>query len=90
MTNPDLQCGDYIQNRTVFLMETVTEAIRAVNASSNFTLGFASFPLHLSHWTTDWTVPNSFPLFGFCILTDLPPTSTEEKIRNILPAEISK
>ncbi len=52
-------------------------------------LGFQRFNLSLSHWTSDWTTPNSFPMRGYLMLTGLPPTATELKIRSALPDEVT-
>ena len=85
-----LACGNYVQNRTVLHFSSPGEAREGHNGTSGeLKVGFETFPLHLAHWTTDWTVPNSFPMPGFFMVTKLPPTATEVKVKHILPPEIS-
>ena len=52
-------------------------------------VGFETFPVHLAHWTTDWTVPNSFPMPGYFMITRLPHAATAVKVKHILPAAVS-
>ena len=85
-----LACGNYVQNRSVLHFPSPEEARESHNGSAGeLRVGFETFPLHLAHWTTDWTVPNSFPMPGFFMVTRLPPTATDVKVKHILPARVS-
>ncbi len=77
-------------NRTFLVMENV-EAATAISSAnvSEVGLGVHKYGLNHAHWTTEWTVPNSFPIVDHIILTKLPPTATSEKILHALPASLS-
>ena len=70
-------------------MESVDSAIRVTRSNqTKIGVGIGHFEIHHAFWTTEWTVPNSFPIPGHVIFTKLPSTVTTEKLLHILPDKL--
>ncbi|XP_059093508.1 N-acetylglucosamine-1-phosphotransferase subunits alpha/beta-like [Tigriopus californicus] len=88
--NHNLVCGKHMENRTLLYFKNAALAISAFNTSRSITVGLKEMPLHKSYWTSEWTVPNSFPMENYVLIERLPNTVTETKLRNVLPNDIDK
>ena len=87
--NPNLVCGSHVENRTMLVFDSAEQAKSALNQTSTFALGISSFDMTLTYWSTEWTIPNSFPMPSYFMLLDLPYASTKEKITGALPDSIA-
>ena len=86
---PSLVCGSHVENRSALVFEDGGKCEAAVNASCRLNLGLDAYNMSLAYWTTEWTVPNSFPMPSYFMLLDIPKTATEQKIIHALPEFIS-
>jgi len=87
---PALACGSHVDNRSLIWFADAAQASQAMSAShATLHLGFKHFNLSQAYWTTDWTAPNSFPMDEYLILTDLPTSATESKVKGSLPAHFN-
>ena len=70
-------------------MESVEAANRVAKTNqTKIGVGIEQFEIHHAFWTTEWTVPNSFPIPGHLIFNKLPSSVTSEKLLHILPKEL--
>jgi UDP-N-acetylglucosamine-lysosomal-enzyme len=78
-------------NRTFLIMENVDASLAVSKANiTEIGVGTNTYPISQAHWTTEWTVPNSFPIPDHIILTKLPPAATKDKIIGALPTTLSE
>eukprot|EP00095_Tigriopus_kingsejongensis_P002042 maker-scaffold556_size137522-snap-gene-0.27 protein:Tk02042 transcript:maker-scaffold556_size137522-snap-gene-0.27-mRNA-1 annotation:"hypothetical protein LOTGIDRAFT_238796" len=88
--NERLICGEHVENRTLLYFNSVSSADQSINGSELMTTGLKDYPLHKAYWTTEWTVPYSFPMANFAIISGLPDSVSETKLRNVLPMEVDQ
>ncbi len=93
--DPRLRCGSHVENRTVLSYTAPSAAGEALDRAAGGTggggdlrLGLERYNLSRTYWTTDWTAPNSFPMQDYFVLSELPPSATEEKLLAAMPVEL--
>lgn len=88
--NHKLICGKHVENRTLLYFKNVSLSTAAISVNNSISVGLKEMPIHKSYWTSEWTVPNSFPMDHYVLIEKLPATVTETKLRNVLPKDIDE
>ncbi len=91
IVDPILECDTHVSNRSILFFDSgPDDAEAAIKTNDKLRLGLEEFELSLAYWTSDWTVPNSYPMADYFMLTHVPPWATENKLREALPGPLSE
>jgi len=75
-------------NKTVFVFPSSGETSQLQNVKQ-VEIGISTFPVFLTYWTTDWTVPHSVPMDHFIIVTQVPSQVTQSSLAQALPRNMT-
>ena len=75
-------------NITFFVFSNSEQSLKLKNRSL-VDIGTSHYPMSLTFWTTDWTVPHSVPMEQFVIASQVPSHVSQASITQALPTNIS-
>jgi UDP-N-acetylglucosamine-lysosomal-enzyme len=75
-------------NITFFVFSNSEQSLKLKN-KSQVDIGTSHYPMSLTFWTSDWTVPHSVPMDQFVIGSQVPPHVSQASITQALPINIS-